>query len=70
MSTTRAQGAAAGTVLGGVLAVPALFVLAVVTGDLPEAARTWLWVVVPLCALTTALGALAVNGPSSRPRRR
>lgn len=70
MPTTSAQGAATGTVLGGVLAVPALFVLAVVTGDLVEATRTWLWVALPLCTLTAAMGALAVRRPSPRPRHR
>ncbi len=53
------QAAVVGLSLGAVLSLPALVVLALVTGDAGQTAAAWPAVAVPLWVLGTALGALA-----------
>lgn len=53
------EGALVGFGVGGVISLPGLVVLAIVTGDASETVGTWWVVAAPLAAVGAALGALA-----------
>ena len=55
----RMQAAAVGLAIGGVLSLPALVVLALVTGDAGQTAAAWPAVAGPLLVLGAGLGLLA-----------
>lgn len=57
--TNRIQASAVGLALGAVLSLPALVVLALVTGDVAETAAAWPYVAAPLLLIGAALGAVA-----------
>lgn len=65
------EGALVGLGLGGVFSLPALVVLAIVSGDVTEGVGTWAYVAAPMAAVGAALGALAGGRrASSSPRVR